>query len=61
MCGFVPTRGIGIDCNGSNINPVAVNLLRVKLPDGNYHNPGSGTSGTQFGAINQTWVAPRSL
>jgi hypothetical protein len=46
MCGFVPTRGIRISCDGSNINPVAINLLRVKLPNGNYYIPGSGTSGT---------------
>src|SRR5206468_6291301 len=35
-----------IACNGSNINPVAIALLRVKLPDGSYYIPGSGTSGT---------------
>src|SRR5437016_7420237 len=46
MCGF-PTRGIAIACNGSNINPVAIALLRVKLPNGSYYIPGSGTSGTR--------------
>jgi hypothetical protein len=46
MCGFAPTRGMRIACDGSNINPVAINLLRVKLPNGNYYIPGSGTSGT---------------
>ncbi len=47
MCNqTAPTRGIKIACDGSNINPVAVNLLRVKLPDGSYYIPGSGTSGT---------------
>ena len=47
MCvGTPPTRGIKIACDGSNINPVAINLLRVKLPDGSYYIPGSGTSGT---------------
>ena len=46
MCGFKPTRGIPIDCNGADINPVAIALLRVKLPDGSYYIPGSGTSGT---------------
>src|SRR5262245_36171455 len=45
MCGF-PTRGIAIACDGSNINPVAIALLRVKLPNGNYYIPGSGTSTT---------------
>jgi len=47
MCNsFKPTRGIAIDCNGADINPVAIALLRVKLPDGSYYVPGSGTSGT---------------
>lgn len=45
MCGFA-TRGLPIACDGSNINPVAVNILRLKLPDGSYYVPGSGTSGT---------------
>src|SRR5204862_8286474 len=44
MCGFT-TRGVGIACDGSNINPVAIALLRVKLPNGAYYIPGSGTSG----------------
>ncbi len=46
MCGFVPTRGMRIACDGSNINPVAIALLNVKLPDGSYYIPGSGTSGS---------------
>jgi len=41
-----PARGLQINCDGSNINPVAINLLRVKLPDGSYYIPGSGTGGT---------------
>jgi outer membrane receptor protein involved in Fe transport len=45
MCGF-PTRGVAIACDGSNINPVAIALLRVKLPDGSYYIPGSGTNTT---------------
>src|SRR6185295_16315525 len=44
-CNF-PTRGIRIACDGSNINPVAIKLLQVKLPDGSYYIPGSGTAGT---------------
>jgi len=32
-------------CDGSNISPVAMNLLRVKLPGGGYYMPGS-TNGT---------------
>ncbi len=46
MCGFRPTRGMPISCDGSNINPVAIALLNVKLPSGSYYIPGSGTSGT---------------
>ncbi len=32
-------------CDGSNINPVALNLLRVKNADGSYYIPSSGTNG----------------
>src|SRR5215471_3814304 len=44
-----PTRtgSIPLACDGSNINPVAIALLRVKLPNGSYYIPGSGTSGTR--------------
>jgi len=44
-----PTRtgSISVACDGSNINPVAVALMRLKLPNGNYYIPGSGTSGTR--------------
>jgi len=45
MCKY-PTRGIPIACDGSDINPVAIALLRVKLPNGSYYIPGSGTTGT---------------
>ena len=41
----LPARGLQIACDGSNINPVAIALLQVKLPDGSYYIPGSGTSG----------------
>ena len=34
-----------IACNGSNISPVAMNILNLKLADGAYYIPGSGTSG----------------
>ena len=40
-----PARGIQVACDGSNINPVAISLLQVKLPDGSYYIPGSGTAG----------------
>jgi Carboxypeptidase regulatory-like domain/TonB-dependent Receptor Plug Domain/TonB dependent receptor len=46
LCNFPPLIGPKLACDGSNINPVAINLLRVKLPNGNYYIPGSGTSGT---------------
>jgi hypothetical protein len=34
-----------VACDGSNINPVALNLLRVKNPDGSYYIPSSGSNG----------------
>src|SRR5207253_2040270 len=30
-----------VACDGSNINPVALNILRAKKADGNYYIPGS--------------------
>jgi hypothetical protein len=44
-CGFYTWGGPNVNCDGSNINPVALNILRLKLPDGSYYFPGSGTSG----------------
>jgi hypothetical protein len=45
-CAF-PTRpgSIPVACDGSNINPVALALLRLKLPNGAFYIPGSGTNG----------------
>jgi hypothetical protein len=46
-CGFGNwgwTGGANVKCDGSNINPVALNILKLKLPDGSYYFPGSGTS-----------------
>ena len=37
--------GVQVACDGSNINPVALNLLNLKLPNGSYYIPSSGTSG----------------
>lgn len=37
--------GVGLACDGSNINPVAINILQAKLPNGNYLIP-SSTNGT---------------
>src|SRR5580698_7170111 len=45
---FVTTSGSqNVMCNGSNISPVALNILNIKLPNGQYYIPGSGTSGYQ--------------
>jgi hypothetical protein len=33
-----------LNCNGSNISPVALNYLNIKLPNGQYYIPSSGTS-----------------
>jgi len=43
---FVTTSGSqNVLCDGSNISPVALNILNIKLPNGQYYIPGSGTSG----------------
>jgi len=34
-----------VACDGTNINPVALNILRLKNPNGTYYIPGS-TTGT---------------
>src|SRR5262249_13861431 len=34
-----------VNCDGSNINPVALNILNIKLPNGQYYFPSSGTAG----------------
>jgi hypothetical protein len=33
---------VQVACNGSNINPVAINLLQLKIPNGSYYIPSSG-------------------
>jgi hypothetical protein len=40
--GMTSNGGVQVACNGSNINPVAVNLLQLKIPDGSYYIPSSG-------------------
>ena len=35
-------------CDGSNLSPVALNILRLKNADGSYYIPSSGTSGFQL-------------
>jgi hypothetical protein len=45
--------GVQVLCSGANINPVALNLLQAKNPDGSYYIPSSGplssTSGKTIG------------
>ena len=36
--------GPPLACNGSNVNPVAFNILNLKLPNGQYYFPSSGTN-----------------
>lgn len=36
--------GPNVDCNGSNISPVALNILNLQLPGGSYYFPASGTN-----------------
>jgi len=43
-CGSATLRGgLQVACDGSNINPVAFNLLNLKLADGNYYIPSPST------------------
>jgi hypothetical protein len=44
--GIIPTA-TQVACDGSNINPVALNILNVKLPNGQYYVPGSTNGGFQ--------------
>jgi Carboxypeptidase regulatory-like domain len=37
-----------LNCNGSNISPVALNILQLKNADGSYYIPGSGSNGFQL-------------
>src|SRR5882762_3617589 len=37
--------GTNVACDGSNVNPVALNILNIKLDDGSYFFPSSGTAG----------------
>src|SRR5215469_9683512 len=40
-----PSGSPNVLCDGSNISPVALNILNIKLPNGQYYIPGSGVSG----------------
>lgn len=37
--------GVQVACDGSNINPVALNVLNLKLPNGSYYVPGAPAGG----------------
>lgn len=39
--------GLQVACNGSDINPVAIKILQLKLSNGNYLIPGSGSGNYQ--------------
>ena len=41
------TSVVQVSCTGSNINPVALNILRLKLPNGNYYIPSSSNGANQ--------------
>jgi hypothetical protein len=45
--------GMQVACDGSNINPVAINFLQLKLPNGQYYIPGSTNGGFQLNPISQ--------
>ena len=36
--------GPNLACNGSNLSPVALNILNLKLPNGQYYFPSSGAN-----------------
>jgi hypothetical protein len=38
-------QGMQVACDGSNINPIAINYLQVKNPDGSYYIPASSIPG----------------
>jgi hypothetical protein len=52
--GKTSVGGVQIACNGSNINPVAISLLQLKLANGSYLIPSSSTGQNQ----NTTYSIP---
>ena len=36
--------GVNLNCSGNNISPQAIQILQLKLPNGNYYVPSSGTA-----------------
>src|SRR5579871_1131624 len=45
--------GVQVACDGSNINPVAINFLQLKLSNGAYYIPGSTNGNFQLTPISQ--------
>jgi hypothetical protein len=45
--------GMKVACDGSNINPVALNILNLKLPNGSYYVPSSSTTSSSPNPIEQ--------
>src|SRR5262249_2667768 len=45
--------GVQAACDGSNINPAAINIVQAKLPNGSYYVPSSGSSGFATVAFSQ--------
>jgi Carboxypeptidase regulatory-like domain len=45
--------GVQVACDGSNINPVAINFLQLKLPNGAYYIPGSTNGSFQLTTFSQ--------
>ena len=52
-CGATPTAAgsMKVACDGSNINPVALNILNLKLPSGAYYVPGLAPGSLQGNAL----------
>ena len=47
------TTAVQVACDGSNINPVALNFLQLKLPNGSYYIPGSTNGNFQLTPFSQ--------
>jgi len=55
---FQPTR---VACDGSNINPVALNILNLKLGNGNYYVPGATGSGPASFSIPAIYIQHQAM
>jgi hypothetical protein len=55
-CNFptlIPPFGGSLNCDGSNISPVAMKILQLKNTDGSYYVPSSGTAGFKTVSFSQ--------